>query len=60
MIVRFDIRCQPSGWNVIDTVTGEPARVGGLLPEALDEEEAAEIADLLNTLHFLRCGAVVH
>lgn len=59
-LVRFDIRPQPTGWIVIDTLTGQPPLVDGVVLEELNEEEAGEIADLLNTLQFLRRGAVEH
>ena len=56
MLVRFDVRHAPTGWQVIDTRTGEAASVDGIVAEQLDEREAGEIADLLNTLEFLRRG----
>lgn len=50
MLVRFDIQHQHGGWRVIDTQTGRAASVDGIVAERLDEDEAGEIADLLNTL----------
>jgi hypothetical protein len=60
VIVRYDTRYVAGGWTVFDTVTGDPAKVDDVAAEALPEEEAAEIADLLNTLHFLRRGSPSH
>ena len=60
MLVRFDVRSQPTGWRVIDTQSGDAASVDGVVAERLEEDEAGEIADLLNTLELLRRGAVVH
>ncbi len=60
MLVRFDIQHQRGGWRVIDTQTGGAASVDGIVAEQLDEDEAGEIADLLNTLWVLQRGKVVH
>jgi hypothetical protein len=60
MLVRFDVRRQPVVWRVVDRRTGEAAAFDGIVAEQLDEEEAGEIADLLNTLEFLRRGVAVH
>jgi hypothetical protein len=57
-LVRYDIRQSPSGWTVIDTVTGDLARVDDVRAENLSEEDAGEIADLLNTLHLLQQGSL--
>lgn len=59
-LVRYDVRPHGSGWRVIDLRTGRPATVDGLPAERLDEEEAGEIADLLNTLELLRGSPVYH
>ena len=60
MLVRFDVEDQPTGWRVIDTQSGQVASVEGVGAEQLDEEQAGKIADLLNTLEFLRRGVAVH
>ena len=60
VLVRFDVRRGPTGWRVVDTRTDEAASVDGVAADGFDEDEAGEIADLLNTLAFLRRGAVVH
>lgn len=60
MLVRFDVERQPIGWRVVDRRTHEPASVDGVVAERLDEDEAGEIADLLNTLEFLRSGVAMH
>ena len=60
MLVRFDVRHAPTGWQVIDIRSGEAASVDGVVAEQLDKQEAGEIADLLNTLDFLRRATVVH
>lgn len=59
MLVRFDVRLHATGWSVVDRRTGRPAFVAGIVVERLEEDEAGEIADLLNTLELLRRGAVV-
>jgi hypothetical protein len=59
-LVRDDIRHELSGWTVIDVTTGGLAVIGDHAAEALDEEEAAEIVHLLNTLEFLRRGSPSH
>ncbi len=41
-------------------ITGKLAVVGDQAAEAMEEEEAAEIADLLNTVEFLRRGSQSH
>jgi hypothetical protein len=60
VIVRYDIRPTATGWTVVDTTTGDPAKVDDFAAEALSEDEAGEIADLLNTLDFLRRGTPAH
>jgi hypothetical protein len=60
LIVRYDIRPMPTGWTVVDAETGDLARVDDFAAEALSKEEAGEIADLLNTLEFLRRGTPAH
>lgn len=60
MLVRFDVEDQPAGWRVIDKRSGHAASVEGIVAEGLDEKEAGEIADLLNTLEFLRRDVAVH
>ncbi len=59
-LVRFDVEYQPAGWRVIDTRSGQTASVDGVVAEQLEEEEAGEIADLLNTLEFLNRGVATH
>ena len=60
MLVRFDVEDQPTGWRVIDRRSGQAASVDGFVAERLEKAEAGEIADLLNTLEFLRRGVAVH
>jgi hypothetical protein len=60
LIVRYDIRPTPTGWTVVDAASGDLARVDDFAAEALSEEEAGEIADLLNTLDFLRRATPAH
>lgn len=60
MVVRFDVEEMSAGWRVVDRHTGLPAYVDGLIVELLDEAEAGEIADLLNTLDFLKRSPAVH
>lgn len=54
MLVRYDVRRLPTGWLVVDTQCEKGVSVDGIPAERLDEAEAGEIADLLNTLEFLR------
>jgi hypothetical protein len=44
----------------VDAASGDLARVDDFAAEALSEEEAGEIADLLNTLDFLRRATPAH
>ena len=60
MLVRFDIRPGATGWMVVDRRTRTVARVDEAEALGLEEEDAGEIADLLNTLDFLRRGTPVH
>lgn len=60
MLVRFDVERQPVGWRMVDRRTRAAASVDGVVAERLDEDEAGEIADLLNTLEFLRGGVTMH
>ncbi len=59
VIVRYDTRPTATGWTVVDT-TGDLAKVDDFAADALSEDEADEIADLLNTLDFLRRGTPAH
>jgi hypothetical protein len=59
-LVRYDVRAAETGWQVVDRHTGRPASVDGVTADHLDEEEAGEIADLLNTLELLRGSPVYH
>lgn len=60
MLVRFDVRRDAAGWRVIDTRTGSATSVDGFVAERLEEEEAGEIADLLNTLEVLKTAEILH
>ena len=59
-LVRFDVRPDASGWTIIDLLSGRPARVDGVAPAGLSREDADELADLLNTLQFLRRARTLH
>lgn len=60
MIVSFDVEESPAGWRVIDRRTRLVASVDGLAVEGLDEAEAEEIADLLNTLALIERVPAIH
>ena len=60
MLVRFDLRPDHAGWSIIDRTTGRIATLGRFVPQGLSRKDADELADLLNTLQFLKRGRVVH
>jgi len=51
MAAQYDIRRDPNGWTVYDTISGEPAAVNGSAQIDLRVEDADDLADLLNRLH---------
>lgn len=59
-LVRFDTRPDASGWTIIDLLEGGPVVIGGVAPAGLSREDADELADLLNTLQFLRRARTLH
>ncbi len=60
MIVRFDLRPDATGWTIYDRITGEPAVVEGVVPKGLPLKDANGLVDLLNTLHLLTPGPILH
>jgi hypothetical protein len=59
-IIRFDARCDDEGWTIYDRATNEPASVEGQATVGLAQEDAEEIADLMNTLALMREQHTVH
>jgi hypothetical protein len=60
MSARYNIRPDPDGWTVYDTVTGFPAAVNDVIPAGLSLEDADDLADLLNRLHNEQSAAAAH
>jgi len=60
MRARYDIRPDPDGWTVYDTVTGMPAAVNDATQIGLSLEDADDLADLLNRLHAEQSTAAAH
>jgi hypothetical protein len=59
-IIRFVVRCGDVGWTIYDRATNEPAYVEGQATVGLAQEDAEEIADLMNTLALMREQHTVH
>lgn len=49
-MVRYDMRRSYDGWALIDTSSGEVARVNGVPQTDLPLEDADDLADLLNLI----------
>ena len=60
MLVRYDIRPDRTGWTIYDRLTERPAEIAGFVSVGLPLDDAEELADLLNTLAFVRRGASEH
>jgi hypothetical protein len=60
MSARYNIRPDPDGWTVYDTVTGSPAAVNDATQIGLSLEDADDLADLLNRLHAEQSAAAPH
>jgi len=54
MIVRYDLRPDPSGWTIDDRITNKPTVVEGLVSSGLSFEDADDLVNLFNTLHMLK------
>ena len=59
-IIRFDVREDGEGWTIYDQLTDEPACVEGEKTVGLPQQDAEEIADMLNTLALMKRQATVH
>jgi hypothetical protein len=59
-IIRFDVREDGEGWTIYDRLTDEPACVEGERTVGLPQQDAEEIADMLNTLALMNRQATVH
>jgi hypothetical protein len=59
-LVRFDVRPDGAGWTIYDRETDRPVRVEGRETVGLPQEDAEEIADLLNTLAVLQGKRSLH
>jgi hypothetical protein len=60
MRARYDIRPDPDGWTVYDTVTGSPTAVKDVTQTGLSLEDADDLADLLNRLHNEQSAPAAH
>src|SRR5215217_6166177 len=59
-IIRFDVREDGQGWTIYDRLTDEPACVEGKKTVGLPQQDAEEIADMLNTLALMQGQQTVH
>lgn len=50
MSARYDIRKDPGGWTVLDTLTGQPAFLNNTPQTGLPLADADDLADLLSKL----------
>ena len=55
--MRYDVRPDPVGWTIYDTVTGRPAVLDDLVLVELELEVADDLANMLNSLD-LRQGSL--
>ena len=46
---RYVLRSDAAGWTVLEIWTGQPAVVAGVAQAGLSEEDAAHMAEILNT-----------
>ena len=58
-IIRFDVRADGESWTIYDRLTDEPACVEGEKTVG-PQQDAEEIADMLNTLALMNRQATVH
>jgi hypothetical protein len=59
-IIRFDVRADGEGWTIYDRLTDEPALVEGERTVGLPQQDAEEIANMLNTLALMNRQATIH
>ena len=60
MIVRFDIRPDPTGWTVYDRTTSRPTVVDRFVSGGRSFDAGTDLVDLLNTLNMLKPDPALH
>jgi hypothetical protein len=60
LAARYDIKPDPNGWTVYDTITDLPAEVNGYIQVGLSTDAADDLADLLNRLDIEQSAVVSH